>query len=175
MPANKSVTVGERIRHELRDYALLSAYLYVCLGAIILYKMAVLGTQGVSYLPFGIPIIKALILAKFILLGRVARLGEWGGISRIISRIASKALLYLVLLIGLSGAEEAIVGMVHGRSIAATLADLGGDRLPEILAACLIMLLILIPYIAFMELDAALGKGGLRELLFKNRTRRQQL
>jgi hypothetical protein len=173
MPA-KSATIVERIRHELRDYALLTAYLYICFGALILYKMAILGAQGVSYLPFGLPIIKALVLAKFILLGRVAHWGERHESSRMVLRIAYKALAYLILLIVLSAAEEAIMGMVHGKSIAAIVAEVGGHKLPEISATSLIMLLILIPYLAVIELDAALGHGRLRELLFKDRARRHQ-
>jgi hypothetical protein len=174
MPAKNSATITERVRHELRDYALLTVYLYICFGALILYKMAILGTQGVSYLPFGLPLIKALILAKFILLGRVAGLGGRHEGSRMVLRIVYKALAYLILLIVLSAAEEVIMGMVHGKSIAAIFAELGGHKLPEVLATSLIMLLILIPYIAVIELDAALGHGRLRELLFKDRARRHQ-
>jgi hypothetical protein len=174
MPTNNSATIAEKLKHELRDYALLSVYLYVCFGSLILYKIAILGAQGVSYLPFGLPILKALILAKFILVGRVARLGERHESSKMVFRIMYKALAYLVLLIVLSAAEEVIVGMAHGRSIAAAFAELGGDKLPELLATCLIMLLILIPYLTITELDAALGNGRLREILFKDRTRRDQ-
>jgi hypothetical protein len=169
MPAKNSATIAARMRHELRDYVLLTVYLYICFAALILYKMAILGTQGVSYLPFGLPIIKALVLAKFILLGRVARWGERHESSKMAVRIGYKALAYVVLLIVLSAVEEVVVGIVHGRSLAATIAELGGDRLPELLATCLIMLLILIPYLAFTELDATLGNGRLRELLFKDR------
>jgi len=174
MAAKNSTTVAERVRDELRDYAVLTVYLYICFGALLLYKMAILGEQGVSYLPFGLPIIKALIMAKFILLGRVARLGGRRESSKAIFRIGYNALLYLILLIVLSVAEEAITGMIHGRAIATTFAELG-DKLPELLATCLIMLLILIPYLAVVELNAALGDGRLRELLFKDRTRRNQL
>jgi hypothetical protein len=63
------MTFAQKLKHELREYALLSAYLYVCFGALILYKMAILGEVGVSYTLAGLAAIKALILAKFILLG----------------------------------------------------------------------------------------------------------
>lgn len=59
-----------RVVHELRQYAVISAYLYVCFGALLLYKTAILNGQGISYAPYGIAAIKALILGKFILLGR---------------------------------------------------------------------------------------------------------
>lgn len=173
MPAGKSTAVAQRLKHELRQYVVLAAYLYVCFGALILYKMAILGAQGVTYLPLGLPIIKALVLAKFMLLGKAIHLGEGAGNSRVIHRIAYKALLYLLLLIVLSALEEAVVGLVHGRSIAATIAEVGGAKFVQILATSFIMLLILVPYIALTELDTALGDGKLREALFKNRKERR--
>lgn len=54
-------------------------------------------------------------------------------------------MLYLLLLIALSIVEEAIVGLSNGRTIAATLAEIGGAKLPEMLATSVVMLLILIP------------------------------
>lgn len=153
------------MKHELRNYVLLSVYLYVCFSAIVLYKTAILGGAGISYLPFGVPIIKALILAKFILLGQAIRLGDRLGRVRVISIIAHKAVLYLILLVVLTTVEETIVGISHGRTIGSSLAEFAGNKLPETLATSVIMLLILTPYLAALELDAALGKGRLWELL----------
>ena len=69
-------TIAQRAKHELREYALLSLYLFICFGALILYKAAILGEEGISYLPSGLAAIKALILAKFIMLGQMIRLGD---------------------------------------------------------------------------------------------------
>ncbi|UWU16976.1 hypothetical protein N2599_29665 (plasmid) [Rhizobium sullae] len=163
--------IARRAKRELKEYAFLSAYLYVCFGALVLYKMAILGGQGVHFSAFGIPAIKALILGKFILLGHVLKLGERDTRRRLVSVILYKAMLYLVLLIALSVVEEAIVGLSNGRTIAATLAEIGGDKLPEMMATSVIMLLILIPYLASRELDVALGEGRLWDLLLAYRDR----
>jgi hypothetical protein len=69
------VTVRQKAGHELREFLLLAAYLYVCFSALVLYKMAILDAQGISFSPFGLPIVKALLLAKFIMLGHAVRLG----------------------------------------------------------------------------------------------------
>jgi hypothetical protein len=164
-----SPSIGQRLKHELWEFALLSAYLYVCFGALILYKMAILNGEGVSYLPFGLVAIKALILGKFILLGQAVRLGGGHETRRIAYLIAYKALLYLVLLIALSVIEEVVVGIIHGQEAAASLAEHAGAKLPQTLAASLIMLLILIPYLASRELDVALGEGRLWKMLFEHR------
>jgi hypothetical protein len=160
------MTFAQKLKHELQEYLSLSAYLYVCFVALVLYKATILGGAGVSYLPYGLPAIKALILAKFILLGHAVGLGDRFGMSRVVHVIVAKALLYLALLIVLSVVEEAVAGIIHGRSIAASLSEIGGGSLPQILVTNLIMLLILIPYLASRELDIALGEGRLWEILF---------
>ncbi|WP_192179880.1 hypothetical protein [Mesorhizobium amorphae] len=93
--------------------------------------------------------------------------------SRIVYVIAYKALLYLILLLVLSVVEEVIVGLVHRRTSAASLAEFGGYKLPQTLVTSLIMLLILIPYLASRELNVALGEGRLWTLLFEHRDGRQ--
>lgn len=85
------------------------------------------------------------------------------------SIIAYKAGLYLLLLIVLSIVEEAIVGLSNGRTIAAMLAEVGGAKLPELLATSVVMLLILIPYLASREFAVALGEGQLWDLLLEYR------
>ncbi len=163
-------TVAQKLGHELRQYALISAYLYVCFGALILYKLAILRGQGISYAPYGLAAVKALVLAKFILMGHALRVGERYKRRRFLHVIAHKSLLFLVVLFVLSLIEEVIAGIVHGRTIAASLAEVGGGTLLQVLASCLIMLLILIPYLTFRELGAVLGEGRLRQILMEYRT-----
>ncbi|MEO8715892.1 MAG: hypothetical protein ABI369_12845, partial [Acetobacteraceae bacterium] len=44
-------TLGQRLRHELLQYGLISAYLYVCFVALIFYKVSILRGEGISYAP----------------------------------------------------------------------------------------------------------------------------
>jgi hypothetical protein len=169
--AGSDATLGRRLRHELVQFALISVYLYVCFGAILLYKVAILNAQGISYAPYGLAAIKALILAKFILLGEAARLGDRYRSRRVIHVILHKTLLFLLLLVVLSEAEEFINGIAHGRTVDAVLTELGGSMLWQTGATSLIMLLILIPYIAVREISAALGEHRLWQLLIARRSR----
>jgi|SRR5208283_5177981 len=168
-----AATVGHKLGHELRQFALISAYLYVCFGALILYKTAILRGQGISYAPYGLAAIKALVLAKFILVGHAVGMGDRYKRRSFVHVIAHKSLLFLVMLFVLTVIEEAVVGVLHGRTVAASLAEVAGGTLPQTLASCLIMLLILIPYLTFKELNQVLGEGRLRQILFEQRTGRQ--
>ena len=73
-------TAKPSLRHkaveEFKELLALTAYLYVCLGALTLLKSAILQEVGISFDLWGIAIVKALVLAKFMLLGRAAKLGR---------------------------------------------------------------------------------------------------
>ena len=162
-------TLPQRAVHEFTEFAILALYLYVTLGAVIMMKAAILYTSGIEFVPWGIAIVKALVLAKFMLLGRALKIGERNTANPLIWPTLHKAFVFLILLIVLTVIEEAVVGLIHGRSIAASLADLVGRRLMETLAGYLIMLLVLIPYFAFLVLDDVLGAGRLVRMFFVSR------
>jgi hypothetical protein len=148
----------------LRKYLIVSAYLYVCFGAITLFKMAVLRDAGVTYLPFGFAAAKALILGKFLLIGDAARVGTRWAARTMLQRIVHRVLLLLVLLIVLVAIEEVLVGWAHGRPVSQTLAEYR-HRLPEVLAMLLLLLLILVPLVVATEVGHAIGPGVPRDRL----------
>ena len=57
--------------HEFKKLVFISLYLYLTLGAVILMKAAALHTGGVQFTPWGIAIVKAVVLAKFMMLGEM--------------------------------------------------------------------------------------------------------
>jgi hypothetical protein len=159
----------QRAMHEFKKLMLISLYLYVTLGAVILMKAAAFHTEGVHFTPWGIAIVKAVVLAKFMMLGEMIKIEGRGNTGPLIWPTLQKALGLLVLLIIMTVIEEAVVGLFHHRSIAASLGDLFGPRLQETLAGYLIMLVVLIPYCAFRVLGENLGEGRLEGMFFVNR------
>jgi hypothetical protein len=155
----------ERLKEELHRYLAVSAYLYVCFAAILLYKSAVLSSVGEHYLPLGLAAGKALILGKFVLLGDAAGVGRRSGARTLLHRILRNSVLFLVLLVLLTIAEEIIVGLVHGHSLRQAMAALAEHPWQETLASCFLMLLILIPLVTVTEVSRTLGPGRLRQLL----------
>jgi hypothetical protein len=161
-------TLQQRATHEIKELLILTVYLYITLGAVIAVKTAVLHTEGIEFAPWGVAFVKALVLAKFILIGHAVNIGE-GHTGPLIWPTLHKAVGFLLLLVILTIIEEAVVGQFHHRSIADSLGDLFGARLEETLAGYLIMLLVLVPYLAFQVLDDALGKGRLVRMFFIER------
>jgi len=158
-------SVKERLREELHRYLAVSAYLYVCFAAILLYKSAILNSIGEHYLPLGLAAGKALILGKFVLLGEAAGVGTRIGARTLLQRILRSSLLFLVLLVLLTIVEEIIVGLVHGHSLGQAVAALAERSWLEVLASCVLMLLVLIPLVTVTEVSRTLGPGALRQLL----------
>ncbi len=159
-------TLGQRAAHELKELAIISAYLYVTLGAVIMMKTAVLHTEGIAFAPFGIAIVKAVVLGKFVLLGNAVHVGGRNISGPLIWPTLRRAFAFLVLLVVLTIIEEVVVGLFHHQSIAASLGELFGARLQETLAGYVIMLLVLIPFFAFRVLSEALGEGRLERMFF---------
>ena len=101
----------QRAMHELKEVVFITLYLYVTFGAVILMKTAVLHTQGVEFTPWGIAIVKAVVLAKFMLLGEAMRIGGRSTTGPLIWPTLQKAFGLLVLLIIMTIIEEAVVGL----------------------------------------------------------------
>ena len=162
-------TRRQRTVHELKEFAILFLYLYITLGAVIVMKSATLHTHGIGSLPWGIAVVKAALLAKFMLIGRAIKIGERQTTSPLIWPTLHKAFAFLVLLVVLTIIEEVVVGLFHDQSIAASLRELFGARLEETMAGILIVLLVLIPYFAFRVLGETLGEGRLARMFFVER------
>jgi hypothetical protein len=163
-PPSHGLTVKERLREELLSYLVVSLYLFLCFGALQLFKAAVLRDAGIHYLPFGWAAVKALIVGKFMLIGEAAGVGTRVAARSPLQRIAVRAVFLFALLIVLLLVEELIMARVHGKTFAQVLAEYD-ERLPEVLALAFFLLLVLVPLVAVQEMDRALGRGSLWRVL----------
>jgi hypothetical protein len=164
-------TLAARARKELRHYLAISAYLYVCFAALLLYRTAILRGAGFDVTPAGLALVKALILGKFMLVLQTLRIGDDArGDGILLANILKKSLLFTFLLIVLTVIEEMIVGFFHGRTTIEVLSELAGGTIPQAFATGLLMFLILIPYFAYREIANYLGEGELAKLLTARRS-----
>jgi len=161
-PAKPSVQ--QRFWAEMRKYAFVSLYLWVCFGVLLAYESALLAEQGMMYLPYGVALIKALVIGKFILIGEAIKVGERSP-GPTLHRIAWKTSAFLLMLIVFMILEEIIVGWVHGHSTGHTLSEFLARSWVEKLAPVMVMTLILIPLVSTMEFSKALGQEKFRALL----------
>jgi hypothetical protein len=158
----QKATLAQRARRELVEYLAISAYLFVCFGSLLFYKSAILRDEGIEFTVFGLALVKALILGKFILILQAVRVGEHDDGPRILLvDILKTSFLFLILLVTLNAIEEIVVGLFHGRPASEVMGEMAGGTLPEAIAVCVLLLLVLIPYFSFRSLAARLGHGVL--------------
>ncbi len=164
-----TTTLRQRAMHELAEFAILTAYLYITLGAVILMKASVLHDHNIRFALWGVAIVKAAVLAKFMLLGRAMKIGERYSSRPLIWPTLHKAFAFLVLLVILTIVEEVVVGLFQHQTVAASLADLTGAKRDETLAGIVILFMVLIPYFAIRVISEALGEGRLMRMFFVER------
>ena len=170
---SEEATTKPSLRHravvEFKEMLALTAYLYVCLGSLMLLKSAILQEVGISFDVWGIAIVKALVLAKFMLLGRAANIGTRYKHQPLIWPTLHMAFMFLLLLLVLTTLEEVLVGLIHGRTLAASLAHVVGPTFFVGFATCFVMFLVLVPYCAFRVLGDVLGDDYLLRMYFVER------
>jgi hypothetical protein len=154
---------------EFKEMMALAAYLYVCLGAVVLFKSATLQQAGLGYTIWGIAAVKALLLAKFMLVGRALHIGKRFGNKPLVWPTLYHAFVFLILLLILTTFEELFVGLLHHRAVADSLSHVVGSTFLQAFAVCLILFLILIPYSAFICLGEVLGEHEVVRLFFISR------
>ena len=163
------VKIAKRAIDELKEFLVIAAYLYVCFTALAYFKAAILQAQGVSFAPFGIAAIKALICAKFMSVGHAIHLGERHKKEALIWPTLRRSFAFLVLLLVLNVLEEVILGYIHHRAVVDSIAAVGGGTMHQLIAASIVVLLILIPFFAFRSLSEVVGERNLLRLFFEPR------
>jgi hypothetical protein len=162
----EKATLVQRARRELYEYLVVSSYLFVCFGALIFYKASILRGEGIEFTVFGLAIVKALILGKFLLLLEALKIGEDKKHARsALANILTKSLLFSLLLFAMTVVEELIVGHFHGKASREVLREIAGGTWEQAVAVAILLFLILIPFFGYQEIAARLGKGKLSKLL----------
>ena len=152
-----------RVTDEAKEFSIIAVYLFVCFTALSYLKASILEAHGIEFAPFGFAAAKALICAKFILLGRALRAGEW---FKSLPPTLYNSIVFLVLLLALNAGEEVAVGLFHHRNVSETVAQLGGGTPHQLIATSIIMFLILIPFFAVRAIAEAVGAEKLARMFF---------
>ena len=167
-------SIVKRATDELKEFLLIAAYLYICFTALAYFKAAILEVHGVEFAPFGFAAVKALICAKFMSIGHAIHLGERYKKEALIWPTLHRSVVFVALLLVLNILEELIVGYIHHRAMADSIAEIGGGTIHQFIATLIIMLLILTPFFAFRSLSEVVGERILFRLFFEPRHRSVQ-
>lgn len=156
----------QTLRRELQVFLLLTAYFTLFLGSLTVYRRLLLAESGIAYAHYGIALIQGAVLAKLLLLAEASGIGRWfrrGPLALTIGLLTAGSAVF-ILLTGL--VEHLIKGLVEGAMPAETLSTLLQHDPADPLGRLIVLLLSLLPLIAFLELGKRIGFRRLRVLLF---------
>src|SRR5882672_3894987 len=109
--------IGRRMFSELNRLLQIFLYMLICVGAVLYFWLSIPSAENVGLWHFGYALVKALLLAKFILLGHMLHVGERQRRRPLFYSSLYQALSLALLLIALIGLEEGAVALIHGQSI----------------------------------------------------------
>ena len=162
--------IAERAVTEAKELFFLTLYLFIVFGALVFLKSAIMAADGVHWAHWGFAAIKAIVIAKFILLGRAFHIGEGLRDRPLIWQTLHKAIAFTIFVAFLSVIEEAAIGMgVHGKNFLQSIAELGGGTVREMVATEFVVFLVFVPLFAFGALSEVMQDKALVRAFFVER------
>jgi len=167
--ATPEQTLKHKVYRGMKEYLVISFYLWIILALFVLYNSVILSQRGIPFAAHGFALLNALALGKVMLVARELHFAE---------RLEEKPLIYPTLFKSAAFAailgifkiiEEVLVGVYHKRSISESIALVGGGTLKGIFTMMLLLGVLLIPFFGFAELGREFGKEKLNQLFFIRR------
>jgi len=155
---------------EAKRFLAMFLYLWVLFALFVLHESIVLAQHDVTFSPYGIALVNALVLAKVMLVAEDLHLGRWLEGKPLVYPILYKSAAFTVVFICVHVAETFIEGILRGKTALASLPAIGAGGLEHIVSAGVIVSFALIPFFAFTEFRRVVGESELRALLFHARS-----
>jgi hypothetical protein len=169
---SKHAALKEKAKEELRLLLLVTVYLGVLFWAFLTYRRLISREMGVTTFHYGFALIEAVVIAKVILIGRAMGLGKGGTGRALAFSVLRASFVYALLIAAFAVVEHIVEGLIHGKNLVQSLAEIGDHNIDEILARALVLFVTLIPFFAIWKLDEHLGERRLFEIFFGKRSAR---
>lgn len=160
--------LSELAREEMVRMLTIFVYLWLLFALFNLHEYLVLSQVSVPYFKFGVSAFNALVFAKVMLLAEKIPIASWLRKKPLAIPILARAICFAMLFMLAHLIESVVEGLFHHENVADSLPSYGGGFLGA-LATAVIIAVSLIPFLAFEELELALGPGTLRGLLLTPR------
>src|SRR5882724_3364174 len=166
----KKAGLKEKFLHEMKEMLALFLYFALFFCAFTTYRRLVMRELGVSYFHYGFALLKALVLAKVVLLGQYVRLAKVFDDRPLIVPTLYKVIMFGLFYLAFDVLEHVIGSFIHGKGLASAFQEIIGAGRDEILARTLVVLFAFLPFFAFDETGRVLGEGKLRDLFLRKRS-----
>ena len=139
-----------------------------------LHKYAVLRAVNLPSLSgwkIGFALVNALIIGKVILIGQALHVGEQLSEKRLIYSVLFKSASFALLVVCFDIVEDVIVGLIHGKSLVASIPPLGGGGLEGKILYGFMAFIVLIPFFLYAEVQEVIGPEKLHSLILHERAK----
>lgn len=166
MHSRRFRTIARRLVHELKGFAILSAYLAFFFCLLATYSMLLLDKFHISFFAYGTALLNALLTAKVILIGEAMHVGRRLERRSLLSSALWKSSLFGLLVFGFHLGEEILEQLFHGHDAAAVFREI---RLDDLLMRTIVIICAFVPLFIFRELRRVVGSDRLREIFLHAR------
>jgi hypothetical protein len=173
MTDGKKREVKQKAMEEGKRLFFITAYLWALLTVFELHRVAVLRAQHVPFTyRVGFALINALVLAKVILIADALHAGKRVHGRSMVATVCLKSGLFAIILVCFNIVEEVSVGLLHGKTLVASMPDFAGGGPEGELLVGIMMFVVLIPFFGFTELRQAIGKEQFDALILRHKAER---
>jgi hypothetical protein len=162
-----------KIASEMLAYWITVLYLTVFFGMFFTYQRLILAQHAIDYGEYGISIIKAMVLAKVIMLGDLLRIARGFEQRPLIYPTLFRSFAFSLWVLLFVILEHMVRGLLHGKGLMGGFEEFMQRDRYELLARSLVVFFAFIPLFAVKELGQVLGRGRIHELFFRRRTARE--
>jgi hypothetical protein len=159
----------ERASDEFKRFFTIFLYLWVVFGLLYIHKSIILSENHLDYPEHAFAIINAFIFAKVLLIGEHLRLGTRFGDRPLIYPILHKCFMFTIVLLCFHIAENVLVGVWRGKTLANSFPSMGGGSLKGILSVAVMCFVVLLPFFGFREIGRVVGRKELWLLIVKRK------
>jgi len=152
---------------EMAAYWINVVYLTILFAVFTSYRRLILTQYDIAYSNWGISFLKALVLAKVVMVGGLFHFGRSLEKKPLILATLFKSFLFTMWVALFAAVESALRGLLHGKGVAGAMDHLLSEGAHEFYAKCLVVFVAFIPFFAFKELGRVLGKGKIWEWFFR--------
>jgi hypothetical protein len=167
-PKEKS-SIREKLFKEFTEYLLNAVYLSIFFSVIIFYRRQILMQYNIYLDDYFFGVIKALVIAKVIMIGAFLRISRKFENKPLIVPVLYKSFLFVIWVILFDLLEAYIRGLISTGSFSGAYHQLVGHHFNRTwFAGAVVVFFTFIPFFALKELQRVLGKREVFRLFFKS-------
>jgi hypothetical protein len=162
-------TLKQRAYHGVKEYLVISFYLWVVFGLFVLHESIILAKHHIDFAFHGLALINALALAKVMLVARELHFADYFKDAPLIIPTLFKSVAFAIILGCFKILEATVIGLYRGHPFSKSIAEMGSGSLPGILILMALLAVLLIPFFGFTELRRVFGEDKLVKVFFTSR------